>query len=98
MTTGPDGSATYFDLGNVGASQAALKLMKENGINPYTLLSRHGTGDWGDMADKARKANLYAATNDLRVLGAYRVGRSDWVWIITEADRSTTIFILPCEY
>jgi hypothetical protein len=33
-----------------------------------------------------------------RVLSAYRTNRSDRIWIITEADRSSTCLLLPSEY
>ncbi len=64
---------------------------------------RHINMDWQDMDEEDAQANHYAATQGAgRVLSAYRVRakaeeRPD-LWIITEADRSSTTVLLPSEY
>lgn len=64
---------------------------------------RHISMDWQDMDDEDAQANHYAATQNAgRVLSAYRVRakaeESPDLWIITEADRSSTTILLPSEY
>ena len=66
-------------------------------------IMRHLSLDWKDMDEEDQAANLAAAMEgDGRVFSAYRVRakadeRCD-LWIITEADRSSTTILLPEEY
>ncbi|MBT9455068.1 MAG: hypothetical protein IV097_00460 [Burkholderiaceae bacterium] len=85
-------------MGRVVATVGALRKMQMNGIDPLALLTRHSTGDWSEMDLEDRKANAEAAASGLRVFSAYRVSETDRIWIITEADRSVTTFLLPHEY
>ena len=67
------------------------------------LFARHVMGDWGDMDtdDKAMNDAAIANEGDLdrmsRVMSAYTV-RGVKVWIVTEADRSSTVLLLPEDY
>lgn len=65
--------------------------------NLMTLLSKHLKGDWGTVCDEDKALNDEALTLGNRLLSAYKVG-DETVWIITEADRSVTTFLLPNEY
>jgi hypothetical protein len=65
-------------------------------LNSY--ISRHENGDWGEVDDHDRQANEYAVEHGLRVLSAYALSSGEKIWIITEADRSTTTMLLPEEY
>ena len=85
-------------LGHVVATYGALRKMLVNSIDPHTLLTRHATGDWSEMDAEDRKANIEAAASGLRVFSAYRITETERIWIITEADRSVTTFLLPHEY
>ena len=87
-----------LQLGRVVATYGALRKMLAIGIDPQALLTRHATGDWGEMDAEDRKANLDAAATGMRVFSAYRITESERIWIITEADRSVTTFLLPHEY
>jgi hypothetical protein len=66
-------------------------------------LERHLALDWTDMDGEDAAANLRAAMEGgSRVFSAFRVRakadeRCD-LWIITEADRSSTTMLLPEEY
>jgi len=86
-----------FKLGNVVATPGALQHCQENGVNPLALLGRHIGGDWGDLCADDISANVQAVQHDLRILSSYHVGR-DRVWVITEADRSSTCLLLAREY
>jgi hypothetical protein len=74
-----------------------LKLLTEAWANPFDLLTRHATGDWGELCKYDRRQNEIALRDGYRVLSSYEVpaGR---VWVITEADRSITTILLPEEY
>ena len=87
-----------FSLGETVATPAVIEL----GINLLGILWRHWTGDWGDLSEEDKIANRRAVVNGSRILSAYTVtvsgGRRVRIWIITEADRSVTTFLLPSEY
>ena len=72
----------------------------ERDIAPF--LARHEQGDWGDLDAFDKRQNETAVKEDLRILSAYTTPISSdetvKIWIITEADRSTTTVLLPDEY
>ena len=86
-----------FPLGRVMATPGALKVLDEAGEDPLSLLSRHRSGDWGELDAHDQKENERSLKNGWRVLSAYPIGERK-VWIITEADRSVTTILLPEEY
>jgi hypothetical protein len=61
------------------------------------MLSRHRSGDWGDVPTEDALANEAAAIHGNRVISSYEVA-GERLWVITEADRSATTFLLPEEY
>jgi hypothetical protein len=87
-----------FQLGQIVSTPGALKAMADAGITPVQLLKRHINGDWGDLCAEDQESNQSALHTEMRILSAYNVGGTVKVWIITEADRSTTTFLLPEEY
>ena len=86
-----------FPLGQVLATPGVLKLLKETGEDPYLLLIRHRSGDWGDLDNYDHKENELALKHGWRIVSSYPVGEK-CIWIITEADRSLTTILLPEEY
>ena len=84
-------------LGKVLTTPAALKLLTEAREHPFELLARHATGDWGELCAFDRRQNEIALREGYRVLSSYPFGE-ERVWVITEADRSTTTILLPEEY
>ena len=46
-----------FECGEIYLTTGANSLIAENAINIIMLLSRHGSGDWGDLCDEDKKAN-----------------------------------------
>jgi hypothetical protein len=66
--------------------------------NVEAVLARHVQGDWGDMSADDKCANDEAlAAGDLRIFSSYKFG-DEKLWVITEADRSSTTILLPEEY
>lgn len=84
-------------LGRVVATPGALTVLEEVGEDTLFLLSRHCSGDWGEIDTHDRRENERSLKNGWRVLSSYPVGEKK-VWIITEADRSVTTILLPEEY
>ena len=88
---------SLFKLGKVVATPGALHFCETHNINPLWLLGRHIGGDFGDLCDEDVTANVHAIQHDLRVFSSYKIAHGK-VWIITEADRSSTCILLPDEY
>jgi hypothetical protein len=87
-----------FPLGRVLATPGALAAFDEAHESPFAYLSRHFRGEWGDLSPEDWAANDRALTTGSRLLSAYVLGSGEPIWIITEADRSTTTILLPDEY
>ncbi|MDP9456287.1 MAG: hypothetical protein M3Q49_09990 [Actinomycetota bacterium] len=86
-------------LGRVLATPGALRVLSEAGEDPFHLLARHASGDWGNLDAHDRRENERSLRNGWRVLSSYPVGDDgEKVWVITEADRSSTTILLPSEY
>ena len=62
-----------------------------------TIVTRHLSGDWGDLEDEDVRANELALLDGARIFSAYQLGNQRW-WVITEADRSATTVLSPEEY
>jgi hypothetical protein len=85
-----------FQSGKIVATPGVLALA-ERGIDLLEYLQRHLNGDWGDLCDEDKAENLLSLKHSLRLLSAYNTPCGK-LWIITEADRSVTTFLLPEEY
>lgn len=90
---------SLFDLGHVCATPAALAAFEASPkASLRRLLYRHVTGDWGDLSDEDKAENDYSVGRYLRILSAYHLDDGTKMWVITEADRSVTTFLLPSDY
>jgi hypothetical protein len=87
-----------FRLGQVTATPGALDALEESGQTPFDFLSKHLTGDWGIVDDEDKHANDDALIHGERLLSAYLTNKGIKIWVITEADRSSTCLLLPTEY
>jgi hypothetical protein len=87
-----------FPLGDLVATPGALSALEKNGIVPMRLIARHMRGDWGDVPHEDAAANTDAVRIGARLLSSYALPDHARIWIITEADRSSTTLILPDEY
>lgn len=90
-------SAPLFPTGQVVATPAVADHFAVHGISPLDYLSRHVCGDWGDVPPEDAVANHASIERGTRILSSYKVA-SETVWIITEADRSSTTLLFPSEY
>jgi type IV secretory pathway ATPase VirB11/archaellum biosynthesis ATPase len=73
-----------FDLGQLVATPGALAAFEKTGQSPMEFLSRHVTGDWGDIPEEDRKENQYSLEHGFRLFSSYR----------TTADQTTLLSIL----
>ena len=87
-----------FNLGKLVATPGAVEALGDAGQSPMEFISRHIVGDWGDCGSDDWQANEDALRNGERLLSVYRTAKNLKIWIITEADRSSTCLLLPSEY
>jgi hypothetical protein len=91
--------AALFPPGQLVATPAALALLASAGENPAVLLARHVSGDWGEVSLEDARENELSVREGFRIVSSYPVGSDGArVWLITEADRSSTCILLPEEY
>jgi hypothetical protein len=82
----------------VVATPGALAAFEASGESLLSYLQRHLSGDWGDVSAPDIYENEYALEHDLRLLSSYKLTSGQRIWIITEADCSSTCILLPEEY
>ena len=99
-----------FDLIEINNLAGQIKINKPDctvTFQTYELyltccLERHAVGDWGNVPRSDAKLNDVSLKDGSRIMSSYyidpRLPQRGEFWIITEADRSLTTLLLPCEY
>lgn len=87
-----------FQLGKVVATPGAIEALTAAQTSAWELLSKHVSGDFGDVDADDRQSNLDAIKDGERILSAYKLKTDERLWVITEADRSSTCILRPDEY
>ncbi len=87
-----------FDLGQTVMTIGAKDALDESNQQPFEFIKLHQSGDWGDVCKDDKKENDLSVKEGFRVLSSYRTAKDVKIWIITEADRSSTTLLLPSEY
>lgn len=87
-----------FPLGQIVATPGALEALEQTGQTPLEFIARHVRGDWGDVCEEDAEANQQALQDGSRILSSYRTKLDEKLWIITEADRSSSCVLKPNEY
>ena len=87
-----------FKPGRILATLGALEVITDAKVSIVDLLIRHLRCDWGKLSDCDREQNERAITAGQRIVSNYVLPGGGTVWIITEADRFATTFLLPGEY
>lgn len=87
-----------FPYGQVVSTPGALDALQRAGHTPLEFLARHLECDWGDLDEHDRQANEQALSTGARLLSSYKLSDTVKIWIITEADRSSSCILLPEEY
>ena len=85
-----------FPLGQVVATQGVLAAIPQ--ADMMQALDRHVHGDWGEVDAEDAQENELSLKEGFRLLSAYTSAAGVKFWLITEADRSATTFLLPEEY
>ncbi|QDT50519.1 hypothetical protein Pan258_45980 [Symmachiella dynata] len=87
-----------FPLGKIVATPGAFEALEESGQQPATFLERHQSGDWGDCGTEDKQENDLSVREGFCIFSVYHTSKGQKIWIITEADRSSTCILLPDEY
>lgn len=88
-----------FALGLIAATPSALDLLQQDEGLALLLLGRHASGDGGDIDSHDAGLNAEAIRlGGRRVMSVYKLLGAGTIWLITEADRSTTTFLTPSCY
>jgi len=87
-----------FELGQIVATPGALSALRSSGQTPTEFLHKHVNGDWGEVDGHDFKQNQIALREGGRLMSAYQTRKGESLWVITEADRSSTCLLLPSEY
>lgn len=87
-----------FKLGQAVATPGALAALEASGESLLDYFQRHASGDWGIVDDRDRRENETAIIIHMRIMSVYLLKSGVRIWIITEADRTSTCVLLPEEY
>ncbi|MBY0458017.1 MAG: hypothetical protein K2V38_11810 [Gemmataceae bacterium] len=87
-----------FPLGAIVATPGAVAALAATGESAAGFIARHQAGDYGVVSADDQALNDEAVRCGERVLSAYLLRDGVKVWVITEADRSSTCLLLPDEY
>lgn len=86
-----------FHPGVVVVTTGAAEVIRKHGLHPVVLIARHVSGDWGQIDPADLATNEAALIDDARLMSVYKF-EGDTLWVITEADRSSTTILTPDEY
>jgi hypothetical protein len=90
-----------FASGSIYMTPGAEEVLEGKQHVLLEMLRRHLAGDWGDLTDEDKKANEFAVKHGERILSSYMVDGPEGktkLWLLTEADRSSTTVLTPGEY
>jgi pilus assembly protein CpaF len=66
-----------FDLGSLVATPGALAALAKSGQTPLDFLSRHITGDWGELCEEDRKENQLSVQRGFHILSSYKTNSGE---------------------
>jgi len=92
------GTTPLFELGDCVATSGAMEAIAASGQSAEFFLDQHQRGQWGSVSQADQRANDAAVAAGERLLSEYRTLLGVLLWVITEADRSSTCVLLPEEY
>jgi hypothetical protein len=93
-----DYSTPRFESGRVIATPAALQALGHDIELAAMLMVRHRAGDWGDVDSEDWSLNNQSVNRKSRILSVYKLVGQGTVWVLTEADRSATTYLVPSDY
>jgi hypothetical protein len=86
---------TRLDLGETYTTRGIVERLKHEQI--HQLFVRHATSDWGECYEEDAQENEEALVLGNRVMSMYSF-EGERIYVITEADRSSTCILFGFEY
>ncbi len=97
--TNRQASVTRFALGQTFITPGAEEALLLAGQTELEFLRRHLSCDWGsELSEEDVRENELSLEKAFRLLSFYRTAKGQALYVITEADRSSTTVLLPDEY
>lgn len=93
----PQTAPPLFPFGSLKLSNKVQWLDRKGLIEPLQFVQRHIRGDWGDVRDDQRHANLDALQSDNVLISHYAITPRLLIAVVTNADRTVTVVQLPEE-
>ena len=87
-----------FETGQILGTPGVIDAFRRNNEEFSVYLERHTSGDYGTIEEEDKKENEISIKKGFRILSSYTLKDGAKFWIITEADRTVTTFLLPDEY
>jgi len=87
-----------FQPGRLLMTPGVTRLVHDHQFNLMSYLSRHLSGDWGDISETDRRANQLALRDGDALRSAYQVTPDLRLLIVTAARRDVTTARLPGEH
>jgi hypothetical protein len=84
-----------FLLGKIVLTPTALQSLSVEEI--CRAIDRHCVGDWGLVCEADRAENKFALQHGLRVMSVFESKGGVRFWVLSEADRSVTTVLFPCD-
>jgi hypothetical protein len=84
-----------IQLGQVSITDAAIKALEHAGAESVYLLSRHLRDDLGEISAQDALQNELALLLGMRVRSSCEISDNKLIWIVTTANRESTIIMLP---
>jgi len=81
-----------FHPGKLFATPIALKLMQAQGCDPWALLRRYVTGDWGPLSKKTIDNRRQAIAEGRFIAALYNIGVDTLILVYTGPNHSCTMF------
>lgn len=87
-----------FELGAIVATPNALTRMEGSGQAAIEFIRRHAACDWSECQPEDAKENQFSLEKGFRIFSVYKTHSNETLWVITEADRSSTCILCPEDY
>lgn len=97
-TTTNTQNKVLFSLGQIFLTIGAKEALEESNQDAFEFLYLHQTGNWGIVCKEDAEENDFSVKNGFRIFSAYKTKNDVKIWLITEADRSSSTILLPEEY
>ena len=90
-----------FELGRIVATPNVLDTLAGHGKTPAEFIARYAAGDWSELCPEDAAENRLSVERGFRIFSSHAIDPAQperKVWVITEADRSSSCVLLPEEY